>query len=96
MLKMFWALLYLSSGARDYMCVIAAYGVRCVVCWLLEVRYRAAVYAFGRRVIVRLESSNIPHSVRIAGCPAPNLQQPATKASHTIGSNNTHIAFSSW
>ena len=36
-------------------------------------------------------SSNIPHPERIAGCPAPDLQQPATKASHTIGGNNTYI-----
>ena len=42
------------------------------------------------------QSSNIPHSERIAGCPASDLQQPATKGSHTIGSNNTHIASSSW
>ena len=44
----------------------------------------------------RLQSSNIPHPERIAGCPAPDLQQPATKASHTIGGNNTHIVSSSW
>ena len=31
MLYMFWALLYPSSGARDYMCVITAYGVQCLV-----------------------------------------------------------------
>ena len=40
-------------------------------------------------------SSNIPHPERIACCPAPDLQQPATKASHTIGSKNTHIVSSS-
>ena len=41
-------------------------------------------------------SSNIPHSGRIAYCPAPDPQQPATKAQHTIGSNKTHIVSSSW
>jgi len=34
---------------------------------------------------------NIPHPGRITGCSAPDLQQPATKASHTIGGNNTYI-----
>jgi hypothetical protein len=43
-----------------------------------------------------LESSNIPHSGRLAGCPAPDLRQPANKASQTIGGNNTHIISSSW
>ena len=28
---MFWALLCPSSGARDYVCVITAYGVQCLV-----------------------------------------------------------------
>jgi len=40
-------------------------------------------------------ASNIPHTGRIAGCSAPD-QQPATKASHTIGDNNTHIVSSSY
>ena len=31
MLNMFRALLCPSSGGRDYMCVITAYGVRCLV-----------------------------------------------------------------
>jgi hypothetical protein len=31
MLNMFRALLCPSSGARDYMCVITAYGVQCLV-----------------------------------------------------------------
>jgi len=26
-----------------------------------------------------------------SGCPAPDLQQPTTKAPHIIGGNNTHI-----
>jgi len=46
MLNMFRVLICSSSGARDYTCVIIAYGVRCLGCWLLEVRCRAAGYAF--------------------------------------------------
>jgi len=68
MLNTFRALLCPSSGARDCMCVITAYGVRCLGCWLFEVRCRATC------------------------CPVPDLQQPATKASHTIGGNNTHCS----
>jgi len=41
-------------------------------------------------------SSSIPHPERIACCSVPGLQQPATKASHTIGGNNTRIVSSSW
>ena len=36
MLNTFRALLCPSSGARDYMCVITAYGVQCLGCWLSE------------------------------------------------------------
>jgi len=36
MLNMFRALLCPSSGARDYMCVITAYGVQCLGCRLSE------------------------------------------------------------
>ena len=56
MLNMFRALLCPSSWARDYMCVITAYGVRCLGCWLLEVRCRAAGYAFGMRDVARATS----------------------------------------
>jgi hypothetical protein len=66
MLNMFRAILCPSSGARDCMCVITAYGVWCFGCWLLEVRCRAAGYASGMRDVARLQSSNIPHSGRIA------------------------------
>ena len=96
MFNMFRALLCPSSGAQDYMGVITAYGVRCLGCWLSEVRYRAAGYASGMGDVARLQSSNIPHPWRIAGCPAPDLRQQTTKASHTIGGNNTHIFSSSW
>ena len=96
MLNTFRAILCPSSGARGFTCIITAYGVRCLGCWLLEVRYRAAGYAFEMRDVAWLESSNIPHPERIACCPAPDLQQPATTALHTIGGNNTRIASSSW
>jgi hypothetical protein len=94
-LNMFPALLCPSSGARNSVCY---YRLWCAVlgCWLLEVRYRAAGYVLGLRDVAWLELSNIPHPERIAGCPASDLQQPATKASHTIGANNTHIVLSSW
>ena len=49
MLNMFRVLLCASSGARDYMRVITAYGVQCLGCWLSEVRYRTAGYASGMR-----------------------------------------------
>jgi hypothetical protein len=92
MLNMFRAHLCPSSGARDYMCVITAYGVRCLGCWLSEVRCSwAAGYTSGMRDVARRPSRNIPHPGRIACCPASHLQQPATKASHNIGGNNTYI-----
>ena len=71
------------------MCVIIAYGVQCLDCWLSEVRCRAAGYASKKRDVARLQSSNTPHPERITGCPAPDLRQPATKASNNIGGNNT-------
>ena len=48
-LNIFRVLLCPSSRAQDNMCVITAYSVWCVGCWLLEVRCRAAGYAFGMR-----------------------------------------------
>ena len=42
MLNMFRSLLCPSSGARNYTCVITAYGARCLGYWLLEVRCRTA------------------------------------------------------
>ena len=77
------------------MCVITAYGVRCLGCWLLEVRYRAAGYAFGIRDVARLQSSNIPYPGRKADRPAPDLRQPATKPLHAIDGKNTHRVSSS-
>ena len=77
------------------MCVVTAYGVQCLGCWLLEVMCRTAGYASGMRDFVRLQSSKIPHSGRTACCPTPDLQPPATKALHIICGNNTHIVSSS-
>ena len=62
--------------------------------WLLVVDGQVQ----GSMLCVRDEgfcSSNIRHSERIACRPAPDLQQPATKASHTISGNNAHIVSSS-
>jgi hypothetical protein len=63
-LNTFRALVYPSSGAGDYMCVITACGVQCLVWWLLEVRCRAAGYALGMRDFARLrrETSLIPNA----------------------------------
>ena len=36
MLNMFWALLCQSSGALDYMCVFAAYGVPCTTVQVVQ------------------------------------------------------------
>ena len=57
--------------------------------WLLVV----GVQVQGSRVCVQKEgcfSSYNPHPGRLVCCPAPDLQQPATKASRTIGGNNTY------
>ena len=78
MLSMFRVLLFPSSGVRDYMCVISAYGVRCRGCW----RSGAGQPAMRQRWGMLIETSN--------------LRQPATKASRTLGGNNTHIVSSSW
>ena len=87
---MFRALTFTSSGAQDYICVIAAYGVWCLGCWWSAVRSRAAGYASGMREIVH----NFPHPRCIACCSASNSWP--TKASHTTCGNNTSILSSSW
>ena len=65
--KCFGHFLCPSSGARDYMCVITAYGVRCLVCWLLQVRYRAAGNASGLREVARIcrTTSLIPMGIEV-------------------------------
>ena len=54
MLNMFRVLLCPSPGARDYMCVVAEYGVQCLGCWWSEVRCKTADYASGMRYVARL------------------------------------------
>ena len=79
-------------SSRLYVCY---YCLWCAMLWLLVVGGQAQ----STRQCVRDEgcrSSDIPHSERMAGCPPPEFHQPATKASHTIGGNNTHIVSSSW
>jgi len=49
---MFRALICPSSGAPDYTCVIAAYGVSCLLCCWSAVRSRAAGYVSGEREVV--------------------------------------------
>ena len=94
-LNMFRALLCPSSGARDYMCIITAYGVRCLGCWLLEVRCKQQ--AMRSEWGMLLDSVEQHPSCRThSRLSCTYLRQPATKASHTIGSNNTHIVSSSW
>jgi hypothetical protein len=91
---MFRALTCPSSGARDYACVIAACGVKCLGCWWSAVGSGAAGYASRMREIV--QSHNFRHPGRIACCSTPNSRPPATKALHTICGNNTSIVSSSW
>ena len=59
--NMFRALLCPSSRTRDYMCVITAYGVQCLGCWLSEVKWKTAGYGSRMRDVGRLASSYIPH-----------------------------------
>ena len=47
-------------------------------------------------IICSTLSHNFPHPGRIACCSAPNSRPPATKALHTICSNNPSIVSSSW
>ena len=42
------------------------------------------------------QSNNFHHPGRIACCPAPDRQPPATKTLHTIWGNNTSTVSSSW
>ena len=88
MLNMFRAILCPSSGARDCMCVITAYGVQCLGYWLSEVRYRASGYASGMRDIARA-TSLIPDAVaQWLSCCTTNL-----KVSGSIPGGVTGISF---
>ena len=94
-LNMFRALLWPSSGDRDYMCVITVYSVRCLGCWLLEVRCRAAVYASGMRDVARRVVRH-PSSWTHSQLPCTWLLTTSNQALHIIGGNNTQIVLSSW
>ena len=65
-------------NSRLYVCY---YRLWCAMPWLLVVggQVQTVGYAFVMRDVARLQSSNIPHPERIADCPAPDLQQQATK-----------------
>ena len=47
---------YAHHQELEIICVITAYGVRCLGCWLSEVRYRTAGYASGVRDVARATS----------------------------------------
>jgi hypothetical protein len=76
------------------MCFIAAYGVQCLGCWLSG--SGAGQQAVSpERGMLHDGVVQHPSSGLTACCPAPDPQQPATKALHTIGGNKTHIVSSS-
>ena len=83
--------------AYNYICVLLppmVCGALVAGCWRSGAEQPAM--RSGWAMLLDPLSSNIPHPECIASCPAPDLQQPVTKASHTIGGNNTHIVSSSW
>jgi hypothetical protein len=65
-LNMFRALLCLSSGVRNHMCVITAYGVKCLVAGCRGSGAEQQAMRLGRGML---------HDCS----PAPNPRQPATK-----------------
>ena len=74
------------------MCVITVYGMQCL---FAGCRTSGAGQKAMRPECGMLHMCKIPHSGRLAGCPASDLRQPATTALHTTGGNNTHIFSSS-
>ena len=95
MLNMFRALLCPSSGARDYMCVITAYGVQCLVAGCRRSGAEQQAVSPGRGIL-HDQSCNIPNPGRIASCPAPDPPKTSNQALHTISGNNTHIVSAQW
>ena len=81
MLNMFRALLCPSSGARDLLCVITAYGVQCLVAGC-----RSQIQGSSRAA--RRQSCSIPLPGRIACC-LHLTPTTSNQALHTIGGNNT-------
>jgi len=98
MLNMFRALLCASPGARDYIYVITAYGVRCLRCWLLEVRSRAGGYASRMRDVARLCRATcwfcwwkgVKHNCEMEACPMTySLLWIANGVVHLISTSNS-------
>ena len=89
-LNMFGALLCPSSGGRDYMCFIAAYGLQCLV-----VGCRRSVQS--SRLCVQKEgfctTQVVQHPFSWTHSLLPCTWPPTTnnQALHTISGNNTHI-----
>ena len=77
MLNMFRALLRPSSVARDYVCVIIAYGVQCLVAGCRGSGAEQQAMRPERGMLHDCKSCNIPLPGRIACCSAPDPRQPA-------------------
>ena len=98
MLNMFRALLCPSSGDRDCMCVITAYGVQCLVAGCRGSGAEQQAVRPGRGMLHDVHVVQHPSSWtnKLLLCTWP----PATRNQvlHTIGGNNTHILVvsSSW
>ena len=52
-----------SSGSRDCMRVITAYGVQCLGCWWSEIRFRTAGYASGWGMLLEQNPPSRTHSL---------------------------------
>ena len=97
MLNMFRALLCPSSGARDYMCVIAAHGVQFLVAGCQGSGAGQQAMRPGRGMLhdsqwVVQHLSSWTHSLLLCTWPPTT----SNRALHTIDGNNTHIVSSSW
>ena len=93
MLNTFRALLCPSSGARDYMCVITAYGVQCLVAGCRGSGAEQQAMCPGRGMLQEVQHpSSWTHSLLLCTWPPTT----SNEALHTIGGNNTHIVSSSW
>ena len=95
MLNMFRALLSPSSRARDYMCVITAYGVQCLVAGCRGSGAEQQAMCTGGGMLhdfSRANPSSCTHNLLLYTWPSTTSNQ----ALHTIGGNNKHIVSSSW
>ena len=95
MLNMFRGLLCPSSGARDYMCVIIAYGVQCLVAGCRRSSAEQQAVHPGRGI---LHDCSRATSLCLDAQPAASTWPPPTsnQALLTIGGSNKHIVSSSW